>query len=189
MRYRDDPKVSFSRQDLKLYGCDNSIEMLKKVDGKGDIHFVCGKSNQLPYAQNTFDLVISVAVFHHLGSEETAADTAREMMRVAKYGGKVIIWDANPLNPYWLILFKRVPYDRGVGKPMSFVKLISRIKDAGISNIEVFKSGWIPDFAPKNIFLLFKIFENIMEHIPLLNLFSAHNVVVLTKGKSTHVEK
>ena len=145
------------------------------------MNFVCSASDRLAYKQDMFDMVISVAVFHHLGSEEAASKTMQEMIRVTKPGGTSIIWDANTLNPYWLLLFKRVPYDREVKRPMPILKIISKIRNADIANVEIFRSGWVPDFAPKGILGLFKIFEGVMEHIPFLNIFSAHNVIVLTK--------
>ena len=101
-------------QTLKLYGCDNSVNMLEKADRQSNMRFVCSVSDKLPYKQDTFDMAISVAVFHHLSSEEIASATVEEMIRVTKPGGKTIIWDANSLNPYWLLLFKRVSYDREV---------------------------------------------------------------------------
>ena len=35
------------------------------------------------------------------------------MVRVARPGGRVLIWDHNPRNPYWANLMARVPQDTG----------------------------------------------------------------------------
>ena len=74
-----------------------------------------------------------------------------------------------------------MPYDREVKKPMPLLKIISKIENDNIADVEIFRSGWIPDFAPNSMMRFFKIFEALMERIPVLNIFSAHNVIVLTK--------
>ena len=58
-----------------------------------------------------FDLSLTVATLHHLETPLRVADTIAEMGRVVRRGGFVLIWDHNPLNPYWPILMKRVPQD------------------------------------------------------------------------------
>ncbi len=173
---------SFSQsRGLKAHGCDSSIEMLTNAQGCNNIPIICCTSDRLSYIDNVFDMVISTAVFHHLSSEEVVFKTLREMVRVAKKGGKVVIWDANPLNPYWLFLFKRVPYDKDIKSLMPLRKILLEAKKLDLANIKVLKSGWIPDFAPKKLLFLFKFFEYIMERLPIINLFSAHNIIVFTK--------
>jgi len=166
---------------LGAYACDSSFEMLKIASKRGDIRTACCLSDRLPYAQNTFDIVISVAVFHHLTSEAAAVRTVQEMIRIARPGGKAIIWDANSLNPYWRLLFKKIPHDRDVKRVIPLSKMINGAKKLNISGVEVLKSGWVPDFAPRKILSFFKLFEYIMERTPLIRLFSAHNIIVLTK--------
>ena len=44
---------------------------------------------------------------HHLETPERVATTVREMGRVVKHSGFIVLWDHNPANPYWPILMKR----------------------------------------------------------------------------------
>jgi len=174
--------INLSRGDrLGIYGCDNSMGMLKNAPERSKMHIACCISDHLSYKADTFDAVVSVAVFHHLYSETIALQTIREMIRVVKKGGKVIIWDANFLNPYWRFLFKRIPYDKNAKGVISLSKIIREAKSNNLAGIKVIKSGWIPDFAPKTLLLLFKFFEYIMERMPIIKLFSAHNIVIFTK--------
>ena len=166
---------------MQAYGCDNSLAMLKSARKRSGLNLACCASDNLPYAEEMFDIVILVAVLHHLCPDNTALKTIAEMVRVAKKGGKVIIWDANSLNPYWQLLFRRIPHDRGLKRIMPLRKIIAEAKNLHLSNIEVFQSGWVPDFAPRKMLLFFKLFEYIMERTPLLRAFAAHNVIVLTK--------
>src|SRR3989338_843450 len=103
------------------------------------------------------------------------------MVRVAKKGSKIIIWDVNPFNPYWFFLFKRVPHDKNIKRIVPLRKIILEAKKLNLTKIEVSKSGCVPDFAFQKILPFFKFFELILERLPLINLFSAHNVIVITK--------
>lgn len=165
---------------LTVYGCDISIEMLKNTRLR-DFRISCCLSDYLPYKDSAFDMVISAAVFHHLNSLEVALRTIDEMLRVTRKGGRVIIWDANQLNPYWLFLFKRVPHDKDVKAFMPLKEIIIRAKAYNLAKIELFKNGWIPDFVPQRLLFFLKPLEYILEHTPVIKLFSAHNVVLITK--------
>jgi hypothetical protein len=46
------------------------------------------------------------------------------MGRVVRPAGYVLIWDHNPLNPYWPILMKRVPQDHGDERLVSVWELL-----------------------------------------------------------------
>lgn len=174
--------LNLSREDgLTAYGCDVSMQMLKNAVKAGNPRIICCLSERLPYMDNTFDLVVSVAVFHHLDSQEAVRRTIDEMLRVTKKGGRVVIWDANPLNPYWRLLFKRVAHDKEVMAPVPLKKIILKSAECSLEKIEVFKNGWIPDFIPEKLLPFFKFLEYILERAPVIKLFSAHNVIVFTK--------
>ena len=90
----------------KLYGVDISQEMLRvakrrlgdsAILQKGDVH-------NLPFKDNTFDYVISTEAFHHYGDQIKAL---REMNRIVKNKGKVIISDINFLSRQIHWLFER----------------------------------------------------------------------------------
>ncbi len=166
---------------VNTYGCDSSVEMMKNIGNQDKVRVICCKSDHLAYEPKSFDVVISVAVFHHLQSEEAVIHTMQEMVRVTKKGGKIIIWDANPFNPYWFLLFKRVPHDKDIKRIVPLRKIILEAKKLKLTNIDVLKSGWVPDFAFREILPFFKFLERILERLPLINLLSAHNVIVITK--------
>ena len=50
-----------------------------------ELHFDTGFSTQLPYDENTFDLVFSSLFFHHLSQTDKLA-TLKEILRVLKPG-------------------------------------------------------------------------------------------------------
>lgn len=52
--------------------------------------YVIGEAENLPFAENSFDMVVSRLAFHHFENAETVM---REMCRVLKLGGKLVIAD------------------------------------------------------------------------------------------------
>ena len=57
-------------------------------------HDVCLADNlQLPYRSDSFDAAISIAVIHHLSTEERRAAAVREILRILKRGGQALIYN------------------------------------------------------------------------------------------------
>ena len=73
------------------YGLDLSPEMLKIARAKlDDVIFTEGSADNLPYEDNSFDIVTCIQSFHHYPYPEKAM---REAYRVLKQGGLYILSD------------------------------------------------------------------------------------------------
>lgn len=75
------------RPDLELHGCDIShiaLEEAEKADPKHEIDYKLGDALNLPYEDNSFDIVLLFDVFEHVTDVGKAAD---EVARVLKPGG------------------------------------------------------------------------------------------------------
>lgn len=107
--------------------------------------------------------------------------TLREMWRITRPGGVVVIWDHNPLNPYWPILMKRMPQDQEPTRLVPARELEEHLRRAGADNITTTRAGWIPEFCPKGLLRAAGIFERALESCPGIRNFSAHNVVTARK--------
>jgi ubiquinone/menaquinone biosynthesis C-methylase UbiE len=79
----------------EIVGLDADPEILSAARRKAAtaIDFDQGMSNDLPYAEAQFDLVVSTLFFHHL-SDTDKATTASEVLRVLKPGGRLVVADA-----------------------------------------------------------------------------------------------
>lgn len=167
---------------FRVVGVDSSKGMLGQMSkGKRGIP-VQGVSTSLPFKSDKFDLVVSIAVFHHLIYKKRVAETIREMARVARPGGKILIWDHNPLNPYWPIFMKRLPQDSGRERLVYLKEILGDLsKSRSIVKVKAQKLGFVADFIPESLLPIFKILELCLEKLPLVRRILAHNVVVAQK--------
>jgi tRNA (uracil-5-)-methyltransferase TRM9 len=78
------------RNDINMFGidiCDKFVDMCKKKN----LNVVQGDMLKLPYKNEQFDFVMSIAVLHHLDTEEKRIQALNEMFRVCKKDGKIFI--------------------------------------------------------------------------------------------------
>lgn len=169
------------RAGYDVVGVDASTGMLTEAlkNGVGGVY--AGFASALPFEDGVFDLSLSVATMHHLETPERVADTIAEMGRVVKSGGYILIWDHNPLNPYWPILMKRVPQDHGDERLVSVWEILEGVRQAGLRPVRAARTGLVPDFMPLAMMPIWTRVERLVEASPLLSLFAAHNVVVAQK--------
>jgi len=81
------------RSDLKSKGVDFVPNFVEMCQTRG-LDVIEANALTLPFEDASFDAVISIAVFHHLVSEERRRQALVEMNRVLKPGGKgmVMCW-------------------------------------------------------------------------------------------------
>ena len=88
----------------RIVGVDADPSILAKARSRTaesglDIAFDEGRSNALPYAAASFDLVLSTLFFHHL-RDDAKHRTAAELVRVLRPGGRVVVGDlGRPHDP------------------------------------------------------------------------------------------
>ena len=158
------------RRGFDLYGVDFSREMLKfarKYSQKFNltVDLSLADVSQLPYSDETFDWVISVATYHHVKGKEERQAALNELRRVLRPGGEAFITVWNHWQPrFW---FKpqqvTVPW-RQKGKTLqryyylfSYSELEKLVKRAGFEVLKSFpeSSYHFPiKFFSRNICLL-----------------------------------
>ena len=78
------------RKDCHNYGCDFSKELVKICIGR-NLNVINGDILDIPYKDNMFDYTICIAVIHHLSTIEKRQKAIKELLRVTKDGGEVLI--------------------------------------------------------------------------------------------------
>lgn len=86
----------------KLYGVDNSHEMLERAKEVSDKHqldteLILGSAEDLPFPDGTFDMVIAYDVLHHIADIPRIVE---EIHRVLKPGGRFLGAETTMLFPW-----------------------------------------------------------------------------------------
>jgi SAM-dependent methyltransferase len=171
-----------SRRGFTLTGLDPSRGMLDELVRRfPEVKAVVGSGTALPFAGESFALTYCVAVMHHIAEPDAVRQTLAEMVRVTQPGGRVIVWDHNPLNPYWPLLMARVPQDTGAERLIPAEELVDGLTAAGARVDFARQLGLVPDFMPAPLVGAAAVVEGLVERAPAISRFCAHNVVVATR--------
>lgn len=91
----------------EYFGIDGSEELIKIAKDKyPEANFQQSDAFNLPFADNFFNKIYSIAVFHHIPSLELRIDFLKEAKRVLKPGGLLILtaWKFHTLKHYHLLV-------------------------------------------------------------------------------------
>jgi tRNA (uracil-5-)-methyltransferase TRM9 len=78
---------------LVMTGCDRSVELLrlcKSLHPASDL--AMANCLSLPFRTGSFDHAISIAVIHHMSTDERRALAIKELLRIVKPHGKILIF-------------------------------------------------------------------------------------------------
>jgi SAM-dependent methyltransferase len=160
-------------------GVDPSQGMLRVMAGSAPtVRGVRATGTRLPFAEARFDLAITVAALHHVADPADVRATLVEMVRVLRPGGRIVVWDHNPRNPYWKRLMARVPQDDGSERLVPEDEITGGLRAGGADLLGSWQLGLVPDFVPPALLGAAKVAERVTERVPGLRRMCAHNVIV-----------
>lgn len=94
------PSSWLSRMGLRPVGVDCVMPYLQQYSKQNGHQAVAASGDRLPFAARRFDAVWSFFTLHHL-PDALARDVVREMVRVCRLGGSVVIFDGVlPRSPW-----------------------------------------------------------------------------------------
>ena len=97
-------RAAKATRDVRVTGLDADAKILARARARAaaadlEIRFDEAMSTSLPYPDESFDLVLSTLFFHHL-PDDAKRQTAKEMVRVLRPGGRVVVGDlGRPQDP------------------------------------------------------------------------------------------
>lgn len=98
----------------RVEGVDASPAMIERArSGNPSVRYTTGDATALPFEAGACDVVLAVGLLHHLEPGQRD-ESLREMRRVAKPGGLVVLFEHNPLNPLTRLAVERCEFDEGV---------------------------------------------------------------------------
>lgn len=160
--------------DFELHGVDFSCEMLN-LAGKYatkyryNVSLSLADVSHLPYADKSFDWVISAATYHHIKGKAAREDAFRELRRILKPGGEAFITVWNRWQPRFLFKSRElhVPWQK---------------KDKTLYRYYyLFSYREIEELAKDNGFLVLRSFPESSYRLPL-KMFSRNICLLLRKG-------
>jgi len=142
------------------------------------IKFEVADIHALPYADNSFDLVLMQSVLHH---DDDPALTIREAFRVAP---AILIHEPNGYNAGLKVIEKTSRYHIEHGeKSYTAGRLVDWIEKAG-GRLESQKfAGFVPMFCPDWLAKTMKAVEPLLEHTPGLRVLGCAVVVLVARRK------
>jgi len=82
----------FKDKNIDYIGIDISEKLIRLAQTKyPETQFLVGDGLDLPFKDNSFDVVYSIAVFHHIPSQALRIQFLKEAKRVLKKDGKIIL--------------------------------------------------------------------------------------------------
>lgn len=148
---------------IEVVGIDvssKSIEVAAKRNLQ-NASFALYDGDTIPVDDNSFDIVFMAGVLHHVSSGKQQR-LMREIFRVLKTGGRLYLFEHNPLNPLTKYLVRTCIFDEGVVllKGSESRKLVN---DAGFKAAAITFTIFFPQ---KKIFKPFFKFEKYLQKIP-----------------------
>lgn len=112
-------------QDLSGNRPEATLENARREGVAERVEVQTGDMRELPFGDNTFDVVVSRAAIHNLYDTDARAQAVREIARVLKPGGQALIEDIRHLQEYETIFSQNgCPDVRRVGSLMVSVLLM-----------------------------------------------------------------
>lgn len=150
--------LSFLAPHARIVGTDVSMAMLQQRSSGTSV--VAQEPFELPFVSGSFDAAYAFCVYHHIQAADHVRHL-REMSRVVRPGGLVLVFEHNPLNPITRRVFTRAPIDQGC-EMIPRRRLVEVFRQAGLGQLG---HGYLL-FVPQILFPVFGFSEPHLARIP-----------------------
>ncbi len=119
-----------------IFGVDASMGMLRRARERDKgLELVCGRAEQLPLAEERFDLLFVVNALHHFDEREQFVRRAWELLRP---GGALAIVGFDPRNhrDWYIYQYFAGTYALDVARMPALTTLRGWLEEAGFGNVE-----------------------------------------------------
>lgn len=185
--------LNFLKKGFKVTGIDVSDEALyifkkriRKYKLSKNVHTVqSGLYNPLKELEGKFDAGYMIVTYQFISNKkEEQEEVFRNFIKLIKKNGKVLIMEANPLNPlfyFYYLFISRTNSQQGFNTQNSKKeKLINLLKETGMGNIKIYYHSFFPTSFINNWSFVKKI-NSFLCSIPGIRNFSAFYIITATK--------
>lgn len=163
-----------SRSVKKVVGIDIELNHSWKKNKKEKIGFSVADICNLPFPDESFELVFEKDVLHHV---EDHVKASREISRVTKTGGKIICVEGNRYNPLFYFHMTLLKGHEHFTK--SFFKKLMKTYSVHVRFLAV-ESRVYPT-RNKRLLRLIHYIEDLLENIPLIRNYLCYNIAIIEK--------
>ncbi len=148
----------------KVEGIDTSQRSIEAANLRNlsSAKFQFYNGNKIPFEENQFDVIFIAGVLHHV-NYDLHSSLLKEINRVLKPGGKLFLFEHNPLNPLTRYLVNTCEFDKD-----------AKLLQAGYSesllktnNFKIYKKNFIIFFPRKGLLSKFIFLEKYLQWLPL----------------------
>jgi len=132
-------------------GVDSSSNCLKKARSRFPTNTNFQEYDSIDWKHSKYDLIFSAGVFHHIPHADHAK-FIHMLNTLLRSGGKLVIWEHNPLNPITQKIVKDCPFDQDAVL-VSSKTLKKHFNRVSLSNVQVIYTTFFPRFLSKLNFL------------------------------------
>lgn len=174
-----DALIFINEYGLKFYG----IDVYKDQNvAKQKLNFKLGSIYKIPHEKEMFDYVYVHDVLHHIDgknrSENKHIEGLKELRRVCKKGGQIIIVEGNRYNPLFYPHMVKIRKHEHFTQAY-FIALIKNVFKNDKLSFRFFEAH----LYPQKLLFLFKIYEYLMEHLSPKQ-FLAYNAAIIKKNEN-----
>ena len=120
----------------ELEGIDTAKEALRRAAAANPaVRYRVYDGSRLPYDDGTFDVALASCVFHHIPHDEHVA-LLGEIRRVLGPGGRLFVFEHNPLNPLTRHAVNTCEFDEHAQLVLA-PTMRRRVRDAGFATADV----------------------------------------------------
>lgn len=122
-------RTHLPRADLTCADVSEKSSALARARFPGRERYLPIEGDRIPAPDASFDAAFSACVFHHIPHEEHVGWLG-ELLRVTRPGGRLMIFEHNPLNPLTVRAVNTCPFDANA-RLISARRLSAAFREAG----------------------------------------------------------
>jgi len=146
---------------LTLFGTDVASTVVEEARLMNpSVAYQSYDGNHLPYEDRSFDVAFTIAVMHHVPPGQWPA-FLREMRRVVRPGGMIVVFEHNPINPLTQWVVRTCPIDENAVL-LSSRRLLRLVTQTQFVDIMTRYILFTPLDGP-----LYRKFDNVIGWLPL----------------------
>jgi ubiquinone/menaquinone biosynthesis C-methylase UbiE len=160
-------------------GASNAVSVAARRQGTRPMSFLVSDAHALPFADDSFDVVLVQSVLHH---DERPWHMIREAFRVAP---RIVVHEPNGNNLGLKVIEKVSPYHKEHGeKSYSSVQMKRWIREAGGEVVYQKFAGFVPMFCSDGLARMMKFIEPAVESLPLFRCMACAVYVMVGVRRS-----